>query len=210
MNRKVLVAFIIIVSLRVILFAAALKDLKILLPMLVSAVGIILIQKKLKKSWLLYPILIIFVLLISNFYKPIHLGFNDNPAPLWLTDEQRREHGANYNSFWVVGMHNKAVNYTLSFLETYTNYFRGDFLFTNGTYLYLFDWLFIGTGLWVIIKSPKGWKVILIWFIIAPFLPALDFQPPSPVKAAGMFLPLVIISTFGAGYLLKKLSIIKV
>lgn len=130
--------------------------------------------------------------------KPIEFGIASNPVPVWLTDEQRREHGADYGNLEVLIMHNKAVNYSLSFLSHYLDYFRGDFLFINGRFLYLFDALFIGIGFYLIIKSPRGWGAILIWLFAAPILPALDLQPPNALKAVGMYVPLIVISSFGA------------
>ncbi|OGE72229.1 hypothetical protein A3H40_02515 [Candidatus Daviesbacteria bacterium RIFCSPLOWO2_02_FULL_38_15] len=136
--------------------------------------------------------------LTNEYITPAEFGIGGNPVPIWLTDEQRREHGLNYDNLEVLLMHNKVVNYSLSYLSHYLDYFRGDFLFTNGSFLYLFDALFAGVGLWIIIKSPKGWEAILIWLLAAPLIPALDFQPPNVLKAINMYLPLTIISSFGA------------
>lgn len=164
MNKKILIALIVVVSIRVFIFVA----LNV-------------------KEWDVFKLM-----------KPIEFGVVSNPVPVWLTDEQRREHGLNYDNLEVFLMHNKVVNYSLSYLSHYLDYYRGDFLFTDGKFLYLFDALFIGIGFYLIIKKPKGWKVILIWLFVAPILPALDLQPPNELKAIGMYLPLVIISSFGA------------
>lgn len=133
------------------------------------------------------------------------LGFSSNPVPVWATDEQRREHGADFDSFWVLAIHNKGTNYILSYLEHYFDHFRGDFLFTNGDVLYLFDAFFIAIAFWAIVKKPKGWGLILIWLFAAPLIPALDFQPANPVKAFSMVVPLLVISTFGGIILIKHL-----
>ncbi|MBI2600226.1 hypothetical protein HYW43_04895 [Candidatus Daviesbacteria bacterium] len=197
MSKKILIALIIIVTLRVLLFLNfSVKDWKILIPLLITSLGIILIQKKVKKTAWLFPA--IFLLIISaNLFNPLELGIRGNPVPIWLVDEQRREHGVNYDNLEVLIMHNKVVNYSLSYLSHYFDYFRGDFLFVNGNFLYLFDALFLILGFRIIITSPRGWESILIWLLAAPVIPALDFQPPNVLKAINMYLPLIIISTFG-------------
>lgn len=164
MSKKILIALIVVVSIRVFIFVT----LNV-------------------KEWDAFKLM-----------KPIEFGVVSNPVPVWLTDEQRREHGLNYDNLEVLLMHNKVVNYSLSYLSHYLDYFRGDFLFTNGNFLYLFDAFFIGVGFWMIIKSPKGWEPILIWFFVAPATAALDFQPPNELKAINMYVPLVVISSFGA------------
>lgn len=204
MSKKILIALIAIVAIRLLFFTAFnVKDWRIFFVISITTLGIFLIYKILRKTLLFYPVIIILVLSSSQLFQPVEFSFVNNPVPVWITDEQRREHVINYDNFWIVAMHNKVINYTLSYLEHYFNYFQGDFLFTNGTFLYLFDAFFIGLGLWVIIKSPKCWTVILTWLFAAPLIPAADFQPPTVLKAASMVVPLVIISSFGVLTLLN-------
>lgn len=206
MNRKILIALVIIVIIRLFIFINVnVKDGRVVLVASITILGLFLINKIFKQSIFLYPAIVIFILITSGLYQPFKLDFNNNPVPVWITDEQRREHGVDYDNLFIVLIHNKVVNYTLSFIDHYFSYFQGDFLFTNGTYLYLIDALFIGVGFWMIIKSPTGWRLILVWLFAAPVVSALDFQPPTPLKAANMFVPLVSVSSFGA---LKVMSLI--
>ena len=206
MSKKMLIALATIVVVRIFLFINFnADDWRIPLMIFVTVLGVFFINRIIKNSQFLYPAIIILVLAVNGFYKPFEFGFNNNPVPVWITDEQRREHGLNYDSPGVLVIHNKVVNYAFSFLEHYFDYFRGDFLFTNGTFLYFFDILFIGVGFWMVIKSPKGWKPIIIWLFAAPISAALNFQPPTSLKAANMLIPLTVISSFGA---LKLMSLI--
>lgn len=206
MSKKILIILATVTIIRVLLFVSLnVRDWRILFPLSINALGIILLIKLLKRAFWFYPAIVIFVFLFNTIYKPIEFGFFGNSVPVWITDEQRREHGINYDNFGVLAIHNKVVNYAYFYLEHYFDYFRGDLIFTNGNFLYLFDVLFIGFGLWAIIKLPKGWEAILVWLFAAPLTSALDFQPPNILKAANMIVPLTLISSFG---LLKIINLI--
>ena len=148
-------------------------------------------------------------MILINF---LTISFKDiTQVPVWLTDEQRREHGNNFANFPVVLIHNKVVNYTLSFLDHYSQHFQGDFLFVSGDVrnsfplMYLFDFIFIITAVIFIIKSPKGWGIIFIWLLMAPLPSALDLQPPNALLSSNMIVPLVLLSSFSASYILRKM-----
>ena len=203
MSKKVLTALVTITIIRVLLFAIFnVKDWKILFAISVTTLGITLLIKIFRKTIWFYPAVIVIVLVTNQLYKPFEFGFNNSQVPVWLTDEQRREHGRDYNNPLVLLIHNKIINYSFSFLDHYFSYFQGDFLFMRN-FLYFFDAPFICIGLWLIVKKSKGWEPILIWLFIAPITSALDFQPPNVLKAANMFAPLAIISNFGAINLVK-------
>lgn len=203
MNKKILTLLIITTVFRVLIFVGlTLKDWKIIFPIAITTLGVIVIPKKLKKALWFYPVIIVIVLVTNQLYKPFEFGFNNTQVPIWLTDEQRREHGRDYNNPLVLLIHNKIINYSFSFLDHYFSYFQGDFLFMRN-FLYFFDAPFICIGLWLIVKKSKGWEPILIWLVIAPITSAFDFQPPDVLKAANMFTPFVIISNFGVVNLVK-------
>ena len=182
------------------------KDRQASLMLFLSITGVYLINKFLKK----YSLVSVFLFLILiNF---LTISFKDiTQVPVWLTDEQRREHGNNFANFPVVLIHNKVVNYTLSFLDHYSQHFQGDFLFVSGDdrnsfpLMYLFDFIFIITAVIFIIKSPKGWGIIFIWLLMAPLPSALDLQPPNALLSSNMIVPLVLLSSFSASYILRKM-----
>lgn len=132
--------------------------------------------------------------------------------PIWLTDEQRREHGSFFESPLVILEHNKAINYSLSFLDHYSQHFQGDFLFITGdvrenfALMHLFDFIFVIFALIFIIKHPRGWGIIFVWLLISPLSSALDLQPPNALKSFNMIAPLVLLSSFGASGIIDKLK----
>ena len=71
--------------------------------------------------------------------------------------------------------------------------------------MYLFDFIFIITAVIFIIKSPKGWGIIFIWLLMAPLPSALDLQPPNALLSSNMIVPLVLLSSFSASYILRKM-----
>lgn len=135
------------------------------------------------------------------------VGLFADPGPLSRVNEQRGEHG-NYRSFIAKIYHNKPVNYTLAFLENWTDHFWGEFLFLSGDSIerdkvpetgvfYLQDFLFMIVALYLILKAPTSWRLILAWLVISPFASALTFQSPHALRAHNLVIPLTIISAFG-------------
>ncbi len=182
------------------------KDGQASLMLFLSIAGVYLINKFLKRYLLIGAFLF---LILLNFFS---ISFQDvTQVPLWLTDEQRREHDSFYNHPLVILAHNKVINYTLSFLDHYSQHFQGDFLFISGdvrdsfALMYLFDFIFIITAAVFIIKVPKGWGIIFIWLALAPLPSALDFHPPNALKSFNMLVPLIILSSFGASYIFQKI-----
>lgn len=162
-----------------------------------------------KNKILLFVSITILILLSSQFSKPFIFGIDNTKAPFWLTDEQRREHGKDYNNPAVKFLHNKITNYSLSFLDHYSEHFSGDFLFIAGDVslnrkisdfgqMYLFDIVFLFTGILAIIKKFQWrWGIISLWLVLAPINSALTFTPPDSLRSALMIVPLIIISSFG-------------
>lgn len=175
------------------------------LILFVSILGIYILVKFIKKYLLLTTALF---LILLNFFT---ISFKDiTQVPVWLIDEQRREHGSFYNYPLVILEHNKAINYTMSFLDHYSQHFQGDFLFITGDVrsnfplMYLFDFVFIIMAFLFIIKQPKGWGIIFIWLLAAPLPSALDFQPPNALSSFNMIVPLVLLSSFGVSGIINK------
>lgn len=184
---------------------------KISFAILVAIVGSALLLNSVKSiKWLLLLIAAL-VIIASQFYKPLELRLSNSQVPVWLTDEQRREHGQDYNHWETKLFHNKVVNYSLSFLEHYGEHFSGDFLFIVGDtnlvkkdggfgQMYLFDILFLLIGFYAMIRKFEwsSWGIILLWLILSPINSALTFNPPDSLRSALMVVPLTVISSFGA------------
>lgn len=174
---------------------------KINLSILMALLGSTVLIKVVKgRKWLTLAIFLL-IILSNLLYKPLELGFSNTQVPVWLTDEQRREHGQSYNNWETKIFHNKAINYSLSFLEHYSDHFSGDFLFfSEKTLMYLFDILFLLIGLYTMIRKFEwsSWGIIVLWLVVTPINSALTFNPPDSLRSALMVIPLVIISSFGA------------
>lgn len=138
------------------------------------------------------------------------VGLFADTGPLSRINEQRGEHG-DYRGPGAKLLHNKVVNYGLTFLENWTEHFHGEFLILSGDVIqrnkvpetgqmYLFDLIFmiVGSigGIGVIGKS-KGWKIVVWWLVVAPVAAALTFQSPHALRSQNMVIPLVIVSAYG-------------
>lgn len=191
------------------IFITKYQDISFLIFFMILGVNILLRIFK-KHSFLTTAVfLLITIFFIANPLKDVLKGFSNTQVPIWTTDEQRREHGIYFNNPFVVLIHNKVINYALSFVEHYGRHFQGDFLFITGDVrnedgvkdfgqMYLFDLVFILTGVFFILKNIKQWAILIVWLLFSPFPSALDFQPPNAIKAANMIVPLTILSGYGA------------
>lgn len=142
------------------------------------------------------------------------VGLFADTGPLSRINEQRGEH-RNFSGLSAKLIHNKPVNYTLAFLENYSEHFWGEFLFLSGDdiqrnkvpemgQMYIFDVVFLIFGLVFVIRKPtKKWGVVIWWLIVAPTAAAMTFQSPHALRAENMVIPLVLISAYGLTYLLK-------
>lgn len=183
---------------------------------LVAWVFVKLIRKYAVWLFLVYLFSTLFV--ISSFLpQALRQGISDNYVVVWLTEEQRREHNSFYNNFFVKLLHNKVINYSLSFLDHYSEHFSGEFLFIVGDVredkkildfgmMYLYDSILLVFGIFIIAKYLKDFILVLIWLFLAPINSAIDFQPPNLLKSALMIVPLVLISASGFINLLNLMS----
>lgn len=182
------------------------------LNLLLMIFGIFILGKIFKKhSLVTVTAFLIILIFLTGPTTNLLNGFSNTQVPVWATDEQRREHSLYYNHPLVVLIHNKVINYTLSFFDHYGQHFQGDFLFISGDVrgggglMYLFDSVFIIWAIIFIVKNPKGWAIILILLILTPISSALGFQPPNALKAYLMIVPLTILSSLGASYIFRKI-----
>lgn len=199
---------------------------RIVVPLLV--LGLLLIYRKdLRRNIKGYLVsgligLIILAPLFKNLAGPAGVsraagvGLFADTGPLARINEQRGEH-TDFTSFTAKALHNKLTNYSLAFLENWSDHFWGEFLFLSGDeiqrnkvpetgVLYLFDLIFILVGLYAIAKQPRGWGLILLWLVVAPFAAALTFQSPHALRAHNMVIPLIVIGAFGFGCLIAWLE----
>src|SRR3989344_1428009 len=165
--------------------------------------------------------------LIKDFTRPeissraAGVGLFADPGPLSRVNEQRGEHG-DYTSIQAKLLHNKAVNYSLAFLDNWSEHYHGLFLFLSGDdiqrnkvpetgQMYLFDILFLTLGVVFLLKSkilnPKSRNLILWWLLVAPTASALTFQSPHALRSQNMVIPLTIIGAVGFSYILKWLKL---
>lgn len=146
------------------------------------------------------------------------VGIFSDKGPINRVNEQRGHHteitGVSAKLF-----HNKMINYSLAFAENWGEHFWGEFLFLSGDdiqrnkvpetgQLYLLQALFIFAGLVGISreKDKKKWQFLVAWIIIAPVPAALTFQSPHALRSHNMVIPLTILSSYGAVWLVNKAS----
>lgn len=145
------------------------------------------------------------------------VGLFADPGPRSRIEEQRGEHD-NFSSIAPKLLHNKAVNYGLAFLENWGKHFHGEFLFLSGDeiqrnrvpetgQMYLFDMVFVGVGILVLIRNfKKEDKLIIWWLVVSPVAAALTFQAPHALRAQNMIIPLVVISAAGLVALIELIK----
>ena len=174
------------------------------------------IFKNLKKYLIYFLLFLLFLSpLIYDFTKGsvssrvAGVGLFADPGPISRIEEQRTEHG-NFKSLPARVIHNKFVNFSLAFLENWSEHYHGLFLFLSGDdiqrnkvpetgQMYLLDAVWLAIGLLWTVKNikDKGVQFVLYWLIIAPMAAALTFQSPHALRAQNMVIPLVIISSLG-------------
>lgn len=191
---------------------------RIIAPLLV--LGLILIYRiKLFNilKWVIFSGFLAFLLLlplIFSFFGPAGIsrfsgvGFLSETGPLWRINEMRGEHQS-WNALPVRLLHNKAVGYSISFLQHYFDHFHGEFLFLSGDVIernrvpetgqmYLFEIPFVILGFYFFLKNrPKNWQIVFLWLMVSPIAAAMTFQTPHALRALNMVIPLMIITAYG-------------
>lgn len=163
---------------------------------------------------------ILLIPLLLSFLSPAGasrfegVGLFSQTGPVWRANESRGEH-RDWNGLFVKLIHNKSVNYSLTFLQNYFDHFNGDFLFVDGDViersrtpetgqLYLFQAFFVLFGVYYFARlKPVTWQVIFLWLVIAPLAAAMTFQTPHALRAHNMVIPLTLISAYGLTGLLN-------
>jgi len=132
--------------------------------------------------------------------------FSDR-GPIDRINEKRGQHNTLTSSFAKV-LHNKPVEYALSFSENYFEHFWGEFLFLSGDdiqrnkvpefgLLYTMQFPLLIIAFFVISQKSKKWKIFIWWLLISPVAAAITFQSPHALRAQNMVIPLTIFSAYG-------------
>jgi 4-amino-4-deoxy-L-arabinose transferase-like glycosyltransferase len=135
-----------------------------------------------------------------------------------VMEEQIREDGVVGTSVFVARLlHNKFINYSLTYISNYIDYFSGNFLFIRGGLpiwlktegvglIYLIELPFLLTGLVLLATNKnKMHKIPLLWLLIAPLVAAITTDDiPNMRRSLAMFPIIEIISAIGFFYILQN------
>lgn len=135
-----------------------------------------------------------------------------------IMQEQIREDGvAGTNVKITQFFHNKLINYSLTYILNYADYFSGSFLFIKGGFpvwfkvegmglIYLTELPFLLIGLVVLATyKNKVYRIPLLWLFLAPIAAAITIDDIPNVRRSLLMLPaLELISAFGFWYVLQN------
>lgn len=145
------------------------------------------------------------------------------PGIKLLMDEQIREDGVVKTPVKITqAFHNKVINYSLSYISNYVDYFSGKFLFMEGGFpmwfkvegmgmIYIIELPFLLMGLiFLLISKNKMHKIPLLWLFIAPLVAAVTIDDIPNIRRSLIMFPVIeIISAFGFLYILQDRKKIK-
>jgi len=127
--------------------------------------------------------------------------------------------GENIGSLSYYLFHSEGVNFTRGILGRWFNHFSGRFLFFEGDWqnprhsapytgmFILTDLILIISGFIVLIRSKsKESLLVLLWLLFAPLPSVLSRDQVHAVRSYNMLIPLVLMSSFGLIFLLKKIT----
>jgi 4-amino-4-deoxy-L-arabinose transferase-like glycosyltransferase len=145
---------------------------------------------------------------LDVFSRASGVGIFADPGPVNRVNEQRGEHIV-FDSLNAKLLHNRLVNYGLSFLDNWASHYHGLFLFLSGDdiernkvpetgQMYISDIIWVVIGLWGLIRGGSSFGLfVLFWLVIAPLASSLTFQSPNALRSQNMVIPLVIVSAWG-------------
>ncbi len=133
------------------------------------------------------------------------------PETRLLLEEQIREDGVSgTNNLITRAHHNKIINYSLTFVSNYMEYFNGSYIFLKGGQpllfaipgvglVYLLELPFILIGAYVLIKSrDKNSKIPILWLLIAPIVAAMTVDDSPNIRRSLLMVPAIeIIASVG-------------
>jgi 4-amino-4-deoxy-L-arabinose transferase-like glycosyltransferase len=125
------------------------------------------------------------------------------PETKLVLEEQYREDGTLKVPLIITRIvHNKLVNYSLTYISNYFDYFTGQFLFIKGGnpswykipnmgLLYLIELPFLLFGLIYIFNNKKlEWKIPVFWLIFAPMTAAFTYDDIPNIQRAIVLFPM--------------------
>ncbi len=131
------------------------------------------------------------------------------PETRLVIEEQIREDGVSGVQTLVTRFfHNKGINFFLTYVSNYFEYFSWNFLFVKGLpsgyfvpnmgVLYFAELPFILFGIfWLAFDKNKMYRIPLLWLTIAPTTAAIAIDVNNMQRALIMFLILEIIAAYG-------------
>lgn len=195
---------------------------RVITPLLIAAFAIVYFNKvkiffekkklKLTLAALAFSVVLALPIVLQLLSKSGQSRFSGvsifaDAGPIWQATNYRIEH--NSTNPLVDVFHNRYFTYSLRFVQNYLSHYSPDFLFIDGdtiarsrvpemgqTYLYLLPFLFLGI-LSLLKFDSDGKKIILAWFLIAPFAAALTYQSPHALRSQNMVIPLTLITSIG-------------
>lgn len=141
------------------------------------------------------------------------------PETKLVMEEQIREDGIGKTGIITTRFfHNKIVNYSLTFIKNYFDYFGGEFLFIKGGlplwykvpnmglfYLIELPFLLLGVIL-LATRKNKIFKLPLVWLFLSPLTAAVTVDDIPNINRALVMLPAVeLITAFGIFGVLNKI-----
>lgn len=205
---------------------------RLFLPLLFAAFIIFFLKDILKKEkiysislsfsflFLLVSSLVLIFLVsggTGRFNQVSVFGF---PETKLVMEEQIREDGVMKVKPMIARIfHNKPINFSLSLISNYFQYFTADFLFLKGGLpkilivpgiglIYIVELPFILYGLILMATSKKKfYKIPMLWLLIAPITAAITVDDsPNVRRSLVMFPALEMIAAFGIINFLKEYS----
>lgn len=204
---------------------------RVFVPLLFFAVLILFFnvwykQKNIRyKNFLFYSFIFLGVLVFFLIFVIKGGGSRFNQVSIFgslgtklIMEEQIREDGVVGTPVKITQLfHNKPLNYSLTYISNYLDYFSGNFLFIKGglpiwlrvegmglIYFTHLPFLLIGLIALVVSKN-RAHKIPLLWLVIAPIAAAITVDDiPNVRRSLLMFPAIEIISAFGFLYILQN------
>ncbi len=138
------------------------------------------------------------------------VGLFSDYGPIARSEELLNQHGSTTLLNRII--HNKRVNYSISWIKNYTSHFEPNFLFINGDQVprskspdmglfYLIEFPFILIGIIYLIKHrsnfPRYFQLILCLLLVSPIASSLTFQSPSALRSLPLVIPITMLIGLG-------------